>query len=924
MLSLLTKIFGDSNSKRLKKYEKDLESIKKIETEYRELITTVEQVQAKTHEFQTRFAGLDIEKEEDLTEIKKRLENTKYEAFALHRRACELIYGQKFDLGNGHEVEWNMIPYDVQLIGGLTLHDGSIAEMRTGEGKTLVATLPAYLNSLIGVGVHIVTVNDYLARRDAAEMGIIYHTLGLTVGVITHGQSYEEKKNAYNSNIIYATNNELGFDYLRDNMAISPERRAMGKRWFAIVDEVDSILVDEARTPLIISAPDSEPTTKYVRFAAFARSLTAETDYKIDEKQKTATLTEAGIRKVEDYLGVDNIYVSQHFNDLHHVENALKASAVYRKDIDYLVRNDEVMIIDEHTGRVLPGRRYSDGLHQALEAKENVSIQQESRTLASITFQNYFRLYKKLAGMTGTAKTEEEEFYKIYRLEVITIPTNKPIRRIDRGDVLFRTEKWKYDYLVKLIKALHEKWQPILVGTVSVAKSEYLSNKLSEAWVPHEVLNAKQDSREAEIISKAGQYGAVTIATNMAGRGTDIKIDDRVRTLEGVVKLEWAAGVQEYPLGGLYVIGTEKHETRRIDNQLRGRSGRQGDPGLSQFLLSPQDDIMRIFGGNKLFGILASFESHPEWDPLIESNMLMKNITTIQKQVEGRNFDIRKHILEYDDVLNHHRLAIYSRRNRILGGSDIHAEVLDMIAHESERIVDTNYTPPEREYNDKDFSRLISALRDFASDETIGISTFGQDDTIELIYEKTRSVIMGKIETLRNTGTEEQFAEFERRLTLAAIDELWMQHMDRMSHLREEVAFEWYAQKNPLVVYREKAYDFFIEMIGTIEHRVVKWLVTARPAEWVDSVNLEEKLLESYTNEGEMNQETLSEKQVEKLLKAEIVPGSPVLWGIEDGVQVIRVTGEKWEKIEYTGTERNAPCPCGSGKKYKQCHWKNA
>lgn len=687
MFSLITKIFGDPSEKKLKKYAKDLEKIKKIEERLLGEIKTIEEVQAKTHAFQSLFEGLDIEKEDDRPKIREILESIKYEAIALHRRACALIYGKEFDFGNEKRITWNMIPYDVQIIGALALHEGNIAEMRTGEGKTLVATIAAYLNALIGTPIHIVTVNDYLARRDAMEMSIIYGALGLTTGVITHNQSFDEKKNAYNANIVYATNNELGFDYLRDNMAINKERRVMGKKWFAIVDEVDSILIDEARTPLIISAPDAEPTTKYVRFAALARSLVHEKDYKIDEKQKTATLTEDGIKKVESFLGVDNIYVSQHFNDIHHVENALKAGAVYQKDIDYLVRNDEILIIDEHTGRVLPGRRYSDGLHQAIEAKENVTIQQESKTLASVTFQNYFRLYPKLSGMTGTAKTEEEEFYKIYHLEVITIPTNKPIKRVDRGDLLFKSEKGKYTYVVKLIKALHEKGQPILVGTVSVAKSEYLSALLQKEGIPHEVLNAKQDSREAEIIGAAGQYGAVTIATNMAGRGTDIKIDDRVRTLIGTVKIEGAAGIQEYPLGGLYVIGTEKHETRRIDNQLRGRSGRQGDPGLSQFMLSPQDDIMRIFGGNKLFAILASFESHPEGDPLIESNMLMKNIMTIQKQVEGRNFDIRKHILEYDDVLNHHRLAIYNRRNKILEGVDIHGEILNMLETEVARII---------------------------------------------------------------------------------------------------------------------------------------------------------------------------------------------------------------------------------------------
>jgi preprotein translocase subunit SecA len=654
-------------------------------------------------------------------------------------------------------------------------------------------------------------------------MNIIYSTLGLTTGIVTPGQSFEEKRLAYSQSIVYATNNELGFDYLRDNMAISADHRAMSTRWFAIVDEVDSILVDEARTPLIISAPDSEPTTQYARFAAFARNLENEKHYKIDEKQKTATLTEDGIARLEEILGVDNIYVSQHYNDIHHIENALKASAVYLKDVDYLIRNDEVLIIDEHTGRVLPGRRYSDGLHQAIEAKENVTIQQESRTLASVTFQNYFRLYKKLSGMTGTAKTEEEEFYKIYHLEVIVIPTNKPIRRIDRGDLLFRTEKGKYDYIVRLIEALHEKGQPILVGTVSVAKSEYLSALLEKRGIPHEVLNAKQDSREAEIVGKAGQYGAVTIATNMAGRGTDIKIDERVRTLDGVVKLDGAAGTQEYPLGGLFVIGTEKHETRRIDNQLRGRSGRQGDPGLSQFMLSPQDDIMRVFGGNKLFAILASFESHPESDPLIESKQLMRNITTIQKQVEGRNFDIRKHILEYDDVLNHHRLAIYSRRNRILEGEDIHGEIVDMLESEVARIVEIACSEKNEEtITETTYVELQKLINDFAESEATSLEDFHGIDTPEELIAKTKLILSGQIETLRDSGTNEQFAEFERRLTLASIDELWMQHIDRMAHLREEVAFEGYAQKNPLVVYREKAYDYFIEMIRDMEHRVIK------------------------------------------------------------------------------------------------------
>lgn len=479
-MSFLTKIFGDPSDKKLKKYQKDLESIKKISHQYEQEVDSIEAVQAKTHEFQSRFTGLDHTDSEDYARIITILDETRFEMMALHRRACELICGQTFTLSDGREIVWNMIPYDVQLVGALALHDGNISEMRTGEGKTLVATIAASLNALTGIGVHIVTVNDYLARRDAEEMGIIYTALGLSVGVITHGQSGDDKKEQYRKDIIYATNNELGFDYLRDNMAPNIEKRAMGPLLYAIIDEVDSILIDEARTPLIISAPDSEPTTKYVRFATMATKLSEGTHYKIDEKQKTATLIEAGISMIEGFLGVENIYASEHYNDIHHIENALKAGVVYRRDVDYLVRNDEVHIIDEHTGRVLAGRRYSDGLHQAIEAKESVTIQQESKTLASVTFQNYFRLYRKLSGMTGTAKTEEEEFYKIYRLEVITIPTNRPIRRVDRGDLLFRSEKGKYDYLVRLIAALHAEGQPILVGTVSVSKSEYLSDLLTK------------------------------------------------------------------------------------------------------------------------------------------------------------------------------------------------------------------------------------------------------------------------------------------------------------------------------------------------------------------------------------------------------------------------------------------------------------
>ena len=847
MFSFITKLFGDPSEKKLKIYKKDLEKIKEIEKKYRDEIKTISEVQAKTHEFQSKFEGLDLD--EDIKEIKERLNGIKHEALALHRRACEIIHGQVFEFGE-EKIEWNMIPYDVQVLGALALNDGNIAEMRTGEGKTLVATLAAYLNALVGHPVHVVTVNDYLARRDAKEMSIIYNTLGLSVGVITHNQSFQDKKISYSANVVYATNNELGFDYLRDNMASDKNNRVMKRKWFAIVDEVDSILVDEARTPLIISAPAAEATSQYVRFAAIARSLENEKEYKIDEKQKTATLTEDGIRKLEEILGVDNIYVSQHYNDIHHIENALKAAAVYKRDVDYLVRDEEILIIDEHTGRVLSGRRYSDGLHQAIEAKEGVTIQQESRTLASVTFQNYFRLYKKLSGMTGTAKTEEEEFYKIYSLEVITVPTNRPIARIDRGDLLFRSEKGKFDYIVRLIEALHEKGQPVLVGTVSVAKSEYLSSLLSAKNIPHEVLNAKQDAREADIVSNAGKYGAVTIATNMAGRGTDIKIDDRVRNLDGEVILEGAAGKQTYKLGGLFVIGTEKHETRRIDNQLRGRSGRQGDPGLSQFMISPDDDIMRIFGSNNMFRMIANLSgSHPENDPLIESKQLMRGIERVQRQVEGRNFDIRKHILEYDDVLNQHRLAIYARRNRILEGKDIHSDVVEMLENQIERVISLAYDGHSDIESDV-AQNIVNAINDFAGAEIAKVSDYLDAENLEDLKRKTKNLLGGQIEMLRDTGSEEIFADFERRLTLAAIDELWMQHMDAMAHLREEVAFEGYAQKNPLVVYKERAYDSFVNMMSDIEYRVIKGLLTAKPQESIDAVELESALREDYLETG--------------------------------------------------------------------------
>ena len=817
----LERLFGDDNQKMIAHYQKDVAKIRSIEASLLEQYTSLEQVQSRTWEFMSRFAWLDIHIDSDRATIKSILEEIKHEAIALHSIGCRLLSGTTHTLSDDKMVLWNMIPYDVQIIGALALNDRRIAEMRTGEWKTLVATIAAYLNALTGYPVHVVTVNDYLARRDSEEMGILYKALGLSVGVIVHNQSNDVKKEMYRSNIVYATNNELGFDYLRDNMVSRLEDRVMSPLSYALIDEVDSILIDEARTPLIISAPDSEPTNKYMKFAAIARSLEKNIHYKVDEKARSTILSEEGIKRVEEILGVENIYTSSSYNDLHHIENALKAESLFERDKDYIVRNNEILIVDEHTGRVLSGRRYSDGLHQAIEAREGVEIKQETKTLASITFQNYFRLYKKLAGMTGTAKTEEEEFYKIYSLEVLAVPTNKPLIRDDRGDLLFKNEVGKFEFLVNLIAKLHSVGQPILVGTVSVAKSEYLSDLLKKKWVPHEVLNAKQDEREAEIIAKAGSFGGVTIATNMAGRGTDIKLSEEVKTLSGKLEI---TPILSYDLGWLFVIGTEKHETRRIDNQLRGRSGRQWDPGTSQFLVSPNDDIMRIFGGDKLFSVFNSpiFASVPADEPLAESGMLTKRITSVQKQVEWRNFDMRKHVLEYDDVINQHRLVIYARRNKLLKGEN--QEILDeMIARVAQSLTENTRDPLtgnlsleslQEAYKTISGKEKLPEIQDISSEEEI-----------------IESYIRSHISDLRTKAGEENVSNFINQLMLQSIDLLWMQHIDAMTHLREEVAFESYAQKNPLIVYRERAYDRFMTLISDIDHRVVRSMIASQAPE---------------------------------------------------------------------------------------------
>ncbi len=820
--NLITKIFWDPSEKKVKSYYKIVDQINEKFEEFSNL--TLDDVKNKTKEFKKRFEWLDFQKTEDKQKINEILEEIKVEAFALVKHTARLLFWKTFDLSEWKKLTWNMIHYDVQLIWGLALHDWTIAEMKTWEWKTLVAVAPAYLNALTWNPVHIVTVNDYLAARDAEEMGILYSALWLEVWVITHEKQWLAKKEEYAKDVIYATNNELGFDFLRDNMVIKKEDKAQSKLYYAIIDEVDSILIDEARTPLIISAPDNEPTSKYMKFAAIAKELEKWKDYKIDEKQKTSTLTEDWIEKIEKILWVENIYISEHYNDLHHIENALKAKAVYIKDKDYLVSNWEVLIIDEHTWRVLSWRRYSDWLHQAIEAKEWVEIQQESKTLASITFQNYFRMYEKLSWMTWTAKTEEEEFYKVYGLETLVIPTNKPIIRDDKPDLLFKNEKGKFNYVVKLIKKIHETWQPILVWTVSVDKSEYLSSLLTQEWIPHEVLNAKQHEKEAEIVAKAGQVGAITIATNMAWRWTDIKL------------WEW---VQE--LGWLCILWTEKHETRRIDNQLRWRAWRQWDPWSTQFLVSPNDDIMRIFGWDKLFSIFNSgfFSSLPDDEPLPSwQKMLTNKITSVQKQVEWYNFDMRKHVLEYDDVVNKHREIIYTKRDRILDSENIDEDVKEMIKSQLKKLTLSEVTKNK----DLTYKELIEKVNKFLEVEAIDTIVEIEDviwerDPIDLAnyiawialeeFEKRKELFENK----------EDFYELERRIVLSSIDELWMRHIDAMSKLKDEVAFAWYAQKDPLIVYKEQAFLKFEELMDEIEYKTTKAIFSVDPNSQVNLVD---------------------------------------------------------------------------------------
>ncbi len=814
----------DDNEKEVKRLRRKVENINRLEADF--VALPAEEFPRKTAEFKER-----LKQGENLNDILA-------EAFALVREASRRTLGMRH--------------FDVQCIGGMVLHEGRISEMKTGEGKTLVATLPAYLNALEGKGVHIVTVNDYLATRDSEWMRPVYEYCGLSLGLIVHGLSYEERRYGYSCDITYGTNNEFGFDYLRDNMVIAPEHMVQRDLHYAIIDEVDSILIDEARTPLIISGEGDKPTDLYYKIAKFIPRLVNEEDYKVDEKAHLVTLTEEGVHKVEKYFTIDNL--SENMELAHHVNQGLKAHGLMKRDRDYVVKDDQVIIVDEFTGRLMFGRRYSDGLHQAIEAKEGVKIEKESQTLATVTFQNYFRMYKKLAGMTGTAKTEEEEFRKIYGMDVVVIPTNMPMVREDRPDFIYRSEVGKFQAAVEDIEERYHKGQPVLVGTISIEKSELLSDMLRKKGIPHQVLNAKHHEKEAQIIAGAGEKSTVTIATNMAGRGTDIVLGD---------------GVKE--LGGLYVLGTERHEARRIDNQLRGRSGRQGDAGESRFYVSLEDDLMRLFGASTIEGVmdrLGMDDSMP-----IENKMVSRGIENAQKKVESRNFSIRKNVLEYDDVINQQRGIIYGERKKVLDGENLKDTISSMIDDVIDEVVNS-YAGEIKYSDDWDLPGLLSYVEqhilpriDFTIDEIKGMTRREMKDFLQ---ERTHNLYEEREEELGN----ETMRELERAIMLRIIDDKWMDHIDAMDQLRNGISLRAYGQRDPLVEYKFEAFNAFESMVYSIKEDVVRYILRVKVVQ-------QPQERQTFVNQGEETER------------------KPVRVGKKIG--------------------RNQPCPCGSGKKYKNC-----
>ena len=780
LLSFLQRLLGNNNAKEIKKMRAIADHINEIEPNYVKLSDA--NLVAKTDEFKRR-----LQKGETLDDILP-------EAFAVVREASKRVLGMRH--------------FDVQLIGGICLHRGNIAEMRTGEGKTLVATLPVYLNALTGNGVHVVTVNDYLATRDSEQMGRLYNFLGLSTGLIVANLDYNQRKEAYACDITYGTNNEFGFDYLRDNMVSDVSQMVQRPLNYAIVDEVDSILIDEARTPLIISGPGQRSTDNYYKLAKIVPHLVKDEDYTIDEKQKTIAPTDSGIAKVEKMLGVENLYDAENIELNHLLGASLRAYAMMHRDTDYVVKDGEVVIVDEFTGRLMFGRRYSDGLHQAIEAKEGLKVERESQTLASITFQNYFRMYKKLAGMTGTAKTEEKEFIDIYGLEVLPIPPNKPLARVDLPDQIFKTKAAKYRAVVRNAVERHQTGQPILIGTTSITQSEELSDMLLRAGVPHKVLNAKHHEKEAEIVANAGQMGMVTIATNMAGRGTDITLGE---------------GVPE--LGGLAILGTERHESRRIDNQLRGRAGRQGDPGSSQFFLSLEDDLMRIFGADNITGIMDKLGM--EEDEPIEHSLITKSIERAQKKVEDHNYNIRKYVLEYDDVMNQQREVLYEQRLRILRNESLRETINEMIDKLVTESVDA-YADEKLYPEEWDYEGLYKHLSQYFLTEEImssqDMEEYSRQDLLERLLEIAHEEYQDRVDMLG----EAMFSQLEKAIMLRVVDNKWMEHLDNMDMLREGIGLRAYGQKNPLVEYKFEAFDMFQNMIAAIQDETIMALYKIR------------------------------------------------------------------------------------------------
>ena len=907
-MGLIQKLFGTSSQRELKSVYPIVDKIEALEEEYKAL--TDQQLQAKTPEFKERLAGGET------------LDDILPEAFAACREAAWRVLGMR--------------PYRVQLVGGIILHQGRIAEMKTGEGKTLVATLPAYLNALTGKGVHIVTVNDYLAKRDSEWMGKVYRFMGLTVGLVIHGVTGQAKKDAYAADITYGTNNEFGFDYLRDNMAIYAQELVQRGHVFAIVDEVDSILIDEARTPLIISGQGEKSTELYSLTDQFVSRLkcmrvasvnakeeedeTLDADYVVVEKDRVATLTARGIKKAEEFFHLDNLADPENTTISHHINQAIKAHGVMKRDIDYVVKDGEVIIVDEFTGRLMFGRRYSDGLHQAIEAKEHVEVARENKTLATITFQNYFRLYDKLSGMTGTAMTEAEEFGTIYELDIVEIPTNKPLARIDHPDVVYKNEQGKYRAIIQQVEECHQKGQPVLVGTVSIEKSELISKLLTRKGIKHNVLNAKNHEREAEIVAQAGKLGAVTVATNMAGRGTDIMLggnaeflaradlrkagmsDELIAEATGYAETDdqeildarrqyaqaeakYKAAIQEEAdqvraAGGLFILGTERHESRRIDNQLRGRAGRQGDPGESRFYLSLEDDILRLYGSERVQSLMDTMKIDD--DTPLDAKFLSGRIESAQKQVESRNFQTRKNVLQYDDVMNTQRGVIYKQRRQVLDGEDLQQSIQNMLHTVIERAIH-GHMGEQKHLSAEDFQTAVEPFRHtflppdelrFSDEE---LQQYSAEQLVDLVLEKARERYAQKEAEI---GTP-LMREVERVVMLRVVDEYWMDHIDAMQELRQGVVLRAYAQNDPVVAYKKEGYEMFEDMIAAIQEETVRRLFLVR----VQNNNVQRERVAKVTGESAGGDGTVKQQPVKKAVKI----------------------------------GRNDPCPCGSGLKWKKC-----